>query len=203
MKAIRDDIAFMRALAEEGRQAPMLGGGVLVAAGIVFGLASVLQWSTMVGVLNVSPWAPLVIWAAASAVFGAVATLILNQSKTKPGYQSSVNRATGSAWSAVGYTIFAIWMALMAMGFRTQNWAVMQVFPIVILALYGAGWGVAATMSRRAWMRLTSLGCFVGAILIGLMTDSPHMLLVYAGCLVLFGVIPGVALMRQEPSDIV
>ena len=36
-QAIRDDIAFMRALAEEGRQTPLLGGSVLVAVGLIFG----------------------------------------------------------------------------------------------------------------------------------------------------------------------
>ena len=35
--AIRDDIAFMRALAEEGRNGPLVGGPMLLAAGLSFG----------------------------------------------------------------------------------------------------------------------------------------------------------------------
>lgn len=203
MKAIRDDIAFMRALAEEGRQAPMLGGGVLVAAGATFGLASLVQWATTTGLLVVSPWAPLVIWLGAAAVFGIAARTVIRRSQGKAGAQASVNRATGAAWSAVGWTIFVIWIALMAMGFRTKNWAVMEVFPIIILALYGAAWAIAAAMTRKGWMRLTAVGCFLAAMVMGLLAGTPHMLLAYAACLVLFAVIPGLALMRQEPSDIV
>ena len=203
MQAIRDDIAFMRALAEEGRQAPMLGGGVLLAAGAIFGLASVLQWAAMTGLLVLSPWAPVVIWTSAGAVFGIAARAVIRRSQSKAGARASVNRATSAAWAAVGWTIFAIWLALMAMAYRTRNWAVMDVFPIVILALYGAAWAVAAAMTRKGWMRLTAMGCFVAGVAMGLLAGTPHMLLVYAACLVLFAVVPGFALMRQEPSDIV
>ena len=42
--AIRDDIAFMRELAEEGRQAPIVGGSILLASGLSFGTASLAIW---------------------------------------------------------------------------------------------------------------------------------------------------------------
>lgn len=203
IKAIRDDIAFLRALADEGRQAPMLGGGVLVAAGAIFGLASVLQWATMTGLLVLSPWAPVVIWTSAAAVFGIAARAVIRRSRDKVGAQATVNRVTSAAWAAVGWAIFAIWIALTAMAYRTQNWAVMNVFPIIILALYGAAWAIAAVMTRKGWMRLTAMGCFVAAASMGLLAGTSHMLLVYAACLLLFAVVPGFALMRQEPSDIV
>ena len=203
MKAIRDDIAFMRALAEEGRQAPMLGGGVLVSAGAIFGTASVLQWATLAGLPIISPWAPLVIWLGAGAIFAIAARTVIRRSQRKTGAQASVNRAAGAAWSAVGWPMFAIWVALMAMGYRTRNWAVIDVFPIIILALYGAAWAIAAAMTRKGWMRSTAWGCFAAAVVMGLLAGTPHMFLAYAACLVLFGVIPGLALMRQEPSDIV
>ena len=58
-------------------------------------------------------------------------------------------------------------------------------------------------MTRKGWMRSTAWGCFAAAVVMGLLAGTPHMFLAYAACLVLFGVIPGLALMRQEPSDIV
>ena len=36
-QAMRDDIAFMRTLAEAGREGPLNGGSILVAAGLIFG----------------------------------------------------------------------------------------------------------------------------------------------------------------------
>jgi len=203
MKAIRDDIAFMRALAEEGRQAPLLGGGILVAAGVIFGLASLFQWAIGIGVLRLSPWAPLFGWVISALIFAVFATLIVRRTRGRPGAQATVNRATGSAWSAVGFSIFVIWLGLAVIAYRTRDAAVIQVFPLIILALYGSAWSIAASMTRKGWMRLTSLGSFAAAVALGLLANSPHMLLAYAGCLVAFAILPGLALMRQEPSDIV
>jgi hypothetical protein len=203
MKAIRDDIAFMRALAEEGRQAPLLGGGMLVAAGVIFGLASLFQWATGMGVLRISPWGPIIVWVGSGLIFAVFATLIIRRSRGQPGAQATVNRATGSAWSAVGFSMFVIWVGLAVIAYRTRNAAVIQVFPLIILALYGAAWSIAASMTHNGWMRVTSLGCFAAAMGLGFLADSPHMLLAYAACLAVFAILPGLALMRQEPSDIV
>ena len=42
-QTIHDDIAYMRALAHEGRHAPLLAGPVLVAAAAIFGTANLGQ----------------------------------------------------------------------------------------------------------------------------------------------------------------
>ena len=51
LQSIKDDIAYMKALAQEGRQAPLLGGSILIAAGVIFGLASLGQWALLRGLL--------------------------------------------------------------------------------------------------------------------------------------------------------
>ena len=40
MQNVKDDIAFMRALAAEGQRTPMLGGAIMAAAGVIFAIAS-------------------------------------------------------------------------------------------------------------------------------------------------------------------
>ena len=42
--AIRDDIAFMRALAEQGQRGPLIGGAIMLAGGGLFGTASLIIW---------------------------------------------------------------------------------------------------------------------------------------------------------------
>ena len=37
LQNIRDDLAFMRSLAEEGRRAPLIGGSIMAVAGAAFG----------------------------------------------------------------------------------------------------------------------------------------------------------------------
>ena len=68
-QTIQDDIAYMRALAHEGRHAPLLAGPMLVTAGLVFGTANLGQWAIQADVLDVSPWAQLGLWIGAGVVF--------------------------------------------------------------------------------------------------------------------------------------
>lgn len=203
LKAVHDDIAYMRALASEGRRAPLLCGSVLVAAALIFGSAVVAQWAMQVGVLALSPWAPLWLWVGAGIVFAAVLTVLIRRMDVKPGARSMVNQAVGAAWSAVGLGIFAMWLAFMAIGFISGDWAIMRAMPIVVFAAYGAAWMVAGAMSGAGWMKGVALIAYAGAVLLGVFADSAWGYLVFAGLMVLVALVPGLALMRQEPSDVV
>ncbi|MBX3479804.1 MAG: hypothetical protein KF842_05350 [Caulobacter sp.] len=201
LQSVRDDIAFMRALAEEGSQVPLLGGGVTAAAGLIFGLASVMHWLIQTGVVQVSSWALLINWVVSGCIFGVVCAVIVRRSSRLPGASSTVNRAVNSAWSAVGFSIFVIFLGLFAVAWATKAYQVFATFPVVILALYGAAWSVAADLTQKGWIRVVALASFAGAVLMGVMATSPHQMLAYAAALLLLAFVPGVILLRQEPSD--
>lgn len=201
MQSVRDDIAFMRALAEEGSQVPMLGGGISAAAGLIFGLASVLHWMVQAGILRVNQWVFLGIWVGAGVLFGIACGILIKRTRSQAGANSSVNKATGSAWSSVGFAIFTTFLGMLAIAWVTKSEQVFYIFPVMILALYGAAWSVAADMSGRGWIRVVALASFAGAVLMGLLTNHPMQMLAYAGALLLLAFVPGLILMRQEPSD--
>ena len=133
-QSLHDDIAYMRAMAQEGRNAPLLSGPIMVAAGIIFGTASLAQWAIQTGLVDVSPWAQLWVWVASGVVFGVALTLLIRRQNSKPGARSAGNKAVGAAWSGVGFGIFAMWVAFMAIGLTSGNWEVMRVMPIVVFA---------------------------------------------------------------------
>lgn len=203
LQSVREDIAYIRAVAEDGRRAPLLSGAVLVAAGLLFGGASVGQWLLASGALNLTPWAPLWLWVATGVVFGAVLFLLLGRARRKPGFHSPGNTAVGAAWSGVGLSIFAVWLSMMALGFATGDWGAMSLMPSVVLAAYGAGWMVGASMSGLKWMNLTALASYAGAAAMGLTARQPEGYLVFAAILALVTVAPGLALLRQEPTEVV
>lgn len=202
MRVLRDDLAFMRDLAHDGSNTPLLFGGVMVAAGLIFGLASVGHWLIASGVLRVPPWWLMANWLTAAGVFGVACTRLVRRAGTRPGSNSGANRATGAAWSGVGFAIFASWAGLAAMAVVTGDWRVMNAFPVLILALYGAAWFVAGEMSRQGWLKLVALAAFIGAVVVGALASSHHLMLAYAACLVLVAVVPGVVLMRREPAGV-
>lgn len=201
LQSVRDDIAFMRALAEEGSQVPMLGGGISAAAGLIFGVASILHWMIQSDILRVTPWVFPAVWIGAGAIFGVICTILIKRTRGQAGANSAVNKATGSAWSSVGFAIFTTFLGMVAIAYVTKSEQVFYIFPVMILALYGAAWSVAADMSGKTWIRLVALASFAGAVLMGLLTNHPMQMLAYAGALLLLAFVPGMILLRQEPSD--
>ncbi|MBB1178665.1 hypothetical protein DSM05_05820 [Pseudomonas sp. FW305-3-2-15-E-TSA4] len=202
-QTIQDDIAYMRALAHEGRHAPLLAGPILVAAAIIFGGASLGQWALKTDLIALNPWAALWLWIGSALVFAAALVVLIGRMKGRPGYNSSGNRAVGAAWSGVGFGIFVTWLALTALSVKSGSWAWMAVMPTVVLTAYGSAWMVAAAMTRVRWMSVTALLSYAGAVAIAWFADSPAIYLVYALVLAAVALVPGLILMRQEPSEIV
>ena len=202
-QAIQDDIAYMRSLAHEGRHAPLLAGPILVTAAIVFGGASLGQWALQSDVLDISPWAQLWLWIGAGVVFAVALTMLIGRMKGKPGINSAGNKAVGAAWTGVGYGIFVTWLALVALSFKTDNWSWMAVMPTTVLVAYGSAWMIAAAMTKTRWMSVTALAAYVGAVAVAWFIDSPAIYLVFTVVLMAVALVPGIILMRQEPSEIV
>ncbi len=202
-QAIQDDIAYLRGLAHEGRQAPLLAGPILVTAGVIFGSTSLIQWAIQSGVLRLNPWSQLWIWVVAGAVFAIALTVLIGRIKTKPGVRSAGNKAVGAAWQAVGYGIFVTWLALVAMALKTGNGSWMAVMPTAVLVAYGSAWMIAAAMTRTRWMSMTALAAYVGAVAVAWFVGSPLIYLAYAAVLFAVALVPGLILMRQEPAEIV
>lgn len=197
------DIAYIRALAEEGRTAPPLNGPILIAAAVIFGGASVAQWAIQSGVLDVSRWAQLWVWLGAGVAFSAALAVLINRMKSKPGYSHIRNEAIGEAWAGVGFLIFTVWLGLMAMGFTTGDWGAMRIMPSLVFAAYGSAWLIAGAMGRTGWMKGVALFAYAGAVLLGAVSHMTIGYLVFAALLVVVALIPGIVLTRQESSEIV
>lgn len=193
---LQADIGFLKALALEGRAAPWRGGSILVAAGIVYAVASVLDWAIQTGEIAASPWAFSWVWGGATVVFVA-ALRIIRRRTAEPKTANLANRAAGLAWMGVGWTIFTLAACAYLGAWRGQSLLPFLMLPSVVTALYGLGWTVVAAVSRQRWIWLTAVGAYGAAIVMAAFCTSPGLGLLYAGALVLLAVVPGLALMRQ------
>jgi hypothetical protein len=203
VQSVHDDIAYMKALAQEGRQAPLLGGRILIAAGLIFGLASIVAYGIDSGILAVPPVAYAILWGGAMLVFFAVLMIQIRRTDCKPGAQSAANRAAGAGWMGVGLGIFVMSLSMGVIGWKVQSEIPSLIFPSLIFALYGSGWAVSATMSDQKWQWRLAIACWVAAPLIAFLTGSPLMWLAYAAGLFAFALLPGFLLVRQEPSEVI
>jgi hypothetical protein len=193
--AVRNDIAFMRALAEEGRNGAPIGGSILVASGLCFGAASLAVWIAATWRLIHSNLGFSAIWMVAMAVF--MAYLFIGKA-TQGQKLSGSSRAFGVAWSGAGGSIFFVGLSLVVMAVHGKDPYVGNAFLPFILAIYGSAWFVAAALTRARWLYAVAFGAFGMAVVVAWFASEGVMLyLVYALSLYGLAAAPGVVLIRQ------
>jgi hypothetical protein len=189
-----DDIAFMRALAEEGRQVPFVGGPILVVSGLCFGTASLAIWGSLTFNILVSSWSFMAIWTICLVGFLA----FLFASKRRRGSSAASSRAIGVAWSAAGWSILFVGLAVAVMAVRGKDPYVANAFLPFVLTIYGSAWFVAAALTRARWLFGVAFGAFAFALVIAWFASQGLVVyLVYALGLYALVAAPGYVLMRQ------
>ena len=192
------DIAWLRNLAAEGAAKPMGGGGILMAAGLIFGLTSIAHWTVASGLVDLEPQAFSVIWLGAVVVFLSTLAFLIYRKSRAGGVTTAADRASRAAWAAVGWGIFALFtsIAVVSAKIGAQSLIVLSLAPSIIMVFYGLGWAVSAAMTRSKMMSWLAAGSFVAAPLLALLTDQPALYLAYAAALFVLMALPGFLLMR-------
>ncbi len=200
MQTIRDDLAYVRTLAVEGRRGPPRGGAILFAAGLIWGSTSLAAWGVATRRdLFPAAWQGWV-WLVGLAAFFTVMALVIRSYRGKPGKSSVNNRVTRAAWSAAGWSIFVFMAAMAAACWRLDSSLPTAMIAPFVLAVYGVGWAVAASVSDLPWLKWTAVGSFAAAVFMGFLAGSTLQYLAYAAALFLLMALPGWVLLRQETA---
>ena len=200
IQTIKDDIAYMKTLADAGANGPLLGGSVLVAAGLIFGAASIIEWMMAAGIVGFGGVGHLYLWGAAGILFMVVLFALIGRQRRRAGSQSPANRAFSNAWMGVGMGIFSMSIALTLLIMQTGSELPALIFPSLIFAMYGSGWAVSAAMSGEKWLWAVAIGGWMAAPAMATLAGRPEMWLAYAAGIFLLALVPGAVLMRREPA---
>lgn len=192
------DIAWLRSLAEEGAAKPMGGGGILLAAGLIYGVAALLHWGVAAGMIAAEPRALGLVWPGATLLFLVALAALIAMKRRSGGVTTAVDRATRAVWAAVGWGIFVLFgsIALVAMQVGVESVILLSLSPSIIMVFYGLGWAVSAAMTRSKALAGLAAASFVAAPLLALLIERPVQYLAYAACLFLLMALPGFLLMR-------
>ena len=206
--ALSEDIAFIRALAEEGRKTPFRGG-VSLAAGLIWGSAALYNWSVFSGLWKSSGGAVGADWwnapGAASAgwswLVAAVAFAIvgvpLRIYKSRPGG----NRTAAAAWGGVGLACWVVSFAVVIAAVHTHQGIIFTILPPMIMALYGGAWLVSAVAFRAPWQRWVGALSLLSSLLLAYTAGQAIEYLVFALSLYGLAGLPGlVAVLRPQSN---
>ena len=197
----REDIAFMRALAEEGASGPILGGSILLATGLIYAVANAAFWVVVTraphDTYRLWPW----IWGVAlTAQVLTIALVGFRLRKRGTGVMTRSNRVFAGTWNGVGLAILACLLSFLLDAKFGHVWAVFEGSPAVILALYGVGWTATAASSNERWAWAVAGLSFLFAIAAGAFARNANLLLLFALALLLLLAAPGALLIKRAQA---
>ncbi len=194
-QSLSEDIAFVRALAVEGQQGPFRGE-VSLAAGLIWGTASLYSWSVVSRL-----WDPPGGMASAGWVWGVAALAFCLVGVPLRLYRARAdgNRVAAAAWGGVGLACWTINAAIALAAWRMHSWVVLAVIPPMIMALYGGGWMVSAVAFRQPWQKWIGSFSLLASLALGAVAGQIEEYLLFALALYLLAALPGlIAVIRDR-----
>jgi hypothetical protein len=195
---IKDDITYLRQLAEQGRNAPILGGVFLACAGVIFGIASFVQWGMALrGVQGATPTIEL--WGGATVLFALAWLLFFLRTRANGVTATGIsNKSFTAAWLSAGIGNTAAGIGVAIAGMVSHSSTVMLAYPPMVFGFYGTAWLVAGILVQRSWMLGTAAVAYLFAIILALLSMRVWLLPAMGVALFVTLTIPGLLLMREK-----
>lgn len=200
LKSVRDDLAFLRTIAEGGGERGGIGaaGGALYgAAGLLYGIQTLTYLVQEKGVLRLSPLGNLVMAWLPTVVFLVLMTIVIIIDRKRP-QVGAANRAINAAFAGTGIANLALVLIFAAAASRHKDFHYWLFHPAVVFVLQGAVWYVIFMLRKRIWMLLVAAGWLASGVALGLLIDRADLYLLIASVgLFAFMMVPGFHMMRQ------
>jgi hypothetical protein len=193
--ALSSDIAFIRDMVLEGQRGASRNG-IGVAAGLMWGTASLYVWAAWAKVIDppggvaAANWA----WPVAMVVF-AIAGFPLKM------YQRGGNRVVGAAWSAVGWACLTVSAVVGIAAWRLHQGVLVTLLPPIIMALYGGAWLICAAAVRTWFLLAVGVLSLLSSLLLAYTVAQPVEYLLFALSLYFLGAGPSlVGVLRSRSA---
>ena len=199
----RENLAFLRTLAEDSRPLLRPLGAALLIGGLVQGLSALRFWAVGQGWIGwpeaLRPWMGADGVALQVVLMLAAGCLWPSALRLPRGVTGPAGRAARGAVNAMAWALGAAAVGLLLATRRLGGAEPMATgLPIVLFALAGATWWVVHAVYRRPWALAAALASAVFAAGVGLVAGTPAGALVIAAGLVACVALPGAAMMRQS-----
>lgn len=175
MQSIRDDLAFLKALAADDGPFPLSVGLQFLVPGVIYGLAAVLAWAIVRGFtpLPLSFAGQLGLWPTVIYI-PILIVLLATARRPQPG---TASRAMVVAWSGVGLTTLSMLAVIFIAGARLHVSGAWQVWTSICFSLWGAAWWAFAVLRRdKAWF-VVAAGSLITAVINACLIGTPDELL--------------------------
>lgn len=193
----RDDLAFLRTLVdprETGFQHQF--GQIYAVCGACYGAQTLLHLGQQYAGWFRTPVSALAVGVAPTAVFVALLVWILRRGRVTGA--STVSRAVGATFSAVGVANLVLMVAIGWLALKEKSLDIWLLYPTTVIILQGAAWLVAFMLRRRLWLGVVAGGWFATGLGMALSIEDHGIFVLVLGVgFFAFMLTPGLFMMRQ------
>ena len=201
-----DDLDYLRTLAESGEQAPLLGGRFLAWWGAILSIAYIGHYLISTGAIGLDHRALGFWWGGIMAVaLIGYFTLMALMPKAKPGKSSAGNRVERMVWAVSGSTIGVYYVTLVVRTAVTNEIdpTLFDAGVILAFALYGVALVTSGKIAGNKVMQFAGFGALTTVSALTFTIGSPSVYLIAGICVALTVFVPGLLMMRAEPTQII
>ncbi|MGB3625048.1 MAG: hypothetical protein WA989_04450 [Henriciella sp.] len=204
-QSMTDDLSYLRDLAESGQNAPLLGGRFLAWWGGLAAIAYVCHYVIASGTLGFGPEAYMWLWTAFGVLgFGGFKIMQMTFPSSKPGASSAGNKISATVWMAGGMVLFSFFAGVIIRSIMQGQASIGFLWSVpFVLGVYGMCQLTAGLLGKSRILMLAGWGAIASSGVAALFAGSNLIWLVGAVVAAATVFLPGILLMRQEPSEIV
>ena len=201
---LSQDIDYLRTLAEAGERAPLLSGRFYVMWGILLPVAYVAHYLIITGQVGAPMWLA-VLWPAIF-ILGMAGNFLLAKglSSDKPGSGSVGNQTSASVWQFAGMVFGAVFVGLiLKTAFGGASATIFDWFVPIGFSLYCVAMGVSGRMAQASVLKGAA---YMSGALVPIaiyLVGTAELYLFASAAIALVILLPGILLLRREPSQTV
>lgn len=200
-KQAQANLAFLKALVEEGGRSQMAGGTVFLAGGLLYGLQCLVQWAQARGAVHLSGGAMLAFVVSITVAFLIVLGVVLWRER-KTAQHAVGTRALNAAFGGSGLANLVLCCVFGLVAMREHSLTIWLLYPVTLSVVMGAAWYVAFMIRRRLWLAAVAAGWYATAVGLAFLVERPTDFVLALGvALLLLMALPGGVMVRSARAS--
>lgn len=204
-QSVSSDLAYLKDLAEAGKNAPLLGGRFLAWWGSLVSFAYLGHYLISQGFAGLGPSALGIMWGVFIALgLGGHFIMVRTFPASKPGAASMGNKVSQTVWMAGGMTLCSYFVGVTLKSVLQGEPSIGFVWSVpIVLGVYGLCQLTAGLLANSRALVLAGWGAIFSVGVAVIFSGSNAVWIVGAITAVLTVFLPGLILMRGEPAETV
>lgn len=200
-----EDLAYVRALAEEGRSAALLSGPHMIGWGLLVACAFAGHGAIVNTIPPSHDWGLYLglLWGGFGVLAGAMSAVLGRRAAKRPGASAVSNRADRAVWAGASLMLCVFALGMIGHMAVSGDTTAPNAIPAAALAVYGGALLATSLAADAPLLRPFAFLAGATGLVLAVFADAPWMYYAAAVGALLTLAAPGVLLLRREPSDTV